>query len=242
MPQYHGKCKLDGTKLVIKGKSYDKTNLNKLPNDVNPSTISSKESTDVFGFFGELNPLSNFHPCKFVYNNIEYHSSEQLIQYQKARQFGDIDSATAILSASKALECKCLSKNIANYNHDQWKDVARIRFEEGIMAKFMQNSDLCNYLLNIGSKRIVECCGDKLWSNGLPLHDFNCLTPCNWSTQGLLGVILEHIRTSIKDILGTNKQSSPPPVPLNDPAMVTENNQIKRYIEFQTISNVSCQV
>ena len=106
LPQYRGKCKLDGSKLVIKGKVYDKSNSDKLPEDVNVSSVSSKESDNVFGFFGELNPLSNFHPAKFVYNNIEYHSSEQLIQYQKAIQFGDKKIASEILSAKSALECK----------------------------------------------------------------------------------------------------------------------------------------
>ena len=62
---------MDGSKLVIKGKVFDKTNLDKLPEDVNVSVVSSKETENVFGFFSKLNPLSNFHPSKFVYNNIE---------------------------------------------------------------------------------------------------------------------------------------------------------------------------
>ena len=160
---------------------------------MNIASISSKESENVFGFFGELNPLSNFHPAKFVYNNIEYHSSEQLIQYQKAKQFGDKKVASEILSAKTALECKQLSKDITNYNHEQWKEVARTRCEEGIMAKFMQNSVIRTYLLNTGKKRIVECCSDRLWGNGIPLHDDKCLNPSSWSAQGLLGEILEHI-------------------------------------------------
>ena len=106
----------------------------------------------MFGFFGELNPLSNFHPTKFIYNNIEYHSSEQLIQYQKARQFGDKKLALEILNAKSALECKRLSKDISNYNHEQWKEVARNRCEEGIMAKFMQNVVIRTYLLKTEKK------------------------------------------------------------------------------------------
>ena len=204
---------------MIKGKVYDKSNLDKLPEDVNVSSVSSKESDNVFGFFGEFNPLSNFHPAKFVYNNIEYHSSEQLIQYQKAIQFGDKKIALEILSAKSALECKRLSKDISNYNHEQWKEVARNRCEEGIMAKFMQNGVIRTYLLKTGKQRLVECCSDKLWGNGIPLYDEKCLNPSSWSAQGILGEILEHIQTSIADILGTNRQSSPTITRYNSPLM-----------------------
>ena len=178
---------------MIKGRVYDKSNLDKLPEDVNVSSVSSKESDNVFRFFGELNPLSNFHPAKFVYNDIEYHSSEQLIQYQKAIQFGDKTLASEILRAKSALECKCLSKDISNYNHEQWKEVAKNRCEEGIMAKFMQNGVIRTYLLKTGKKRLVECCSDRLWGNGIPLYDEKCLNPSSWSAQGILGEILEHI-------------------------------------------------
>ena len=118
---YCGKCKLDGVKLVIQGRSYDRSSLRKLPKDLDCYTISSKESDDTFGFFGELNPLSNFHPAPFVYNNIKYHCTEQLIQHQKAKLFGDNDTAEKILNTPDALGCKCLSKEISNYNHDTWK-------------------------------------------------------------------------------------------------------------------------
>ena len=78
---YRGKCKLDGTKLVIKGKTYNRKNLEALPEDISGPIVSSKESDQAIGFFGELNPLSNFHPSKFIYNGTEYNNSEQLIQH-----------------------------------------------------------------------------------------------------------------------------------------------------------------
>ena len=118
---YRGKCKLDGVKLVIKGKSYDRSSLKKLPEDLNSYNISSRESEEAFGFFGELNPLSNFHLAPFVYNNIKYHCTEQLIQHQKAKLFDDKATAEKIMNADDALGCKHLSKEISNYNHETWK-------------------------------------------------------------------------------------------------------------------------
>ena len=121
---YRGKCKLDGTKLVIKGKAYTRKNLDVLPEDISTSTVSSRVTPTSVGFFGELNPLSNFFPSEFTYNGIKYHSSEQLIQHQKALLFGDKLTANCILQCSTALECKSLSQDISNYNHDQWKTEA----------------------------------------------------------------------------------------------------------------------
>ena len=77
------------------------------------------------------------------------------------------------------------------------------------MAKFMQNNELRSYLLKTNTKRLVECCTDKLWGNGLPLDDNNCLSPNRWFSQGLLGEILEHVQSSISDILGLNREESP---------------------------------
>ena len=188
---YRGKCKLDGTSIIIKGKSYNRKKLEHLPDDISGPSVSSKESDNIIGFFRELNPLSNFHPCTFRYDGFKYHSSEQLIQHMKAKLFGDSETTRKILTAKTALECKRLSKDIVNYNHEQWKSKARVRCEEGIKAKFMQNIGCRSYLLSTGEKRIIECCNDKLWGTGVPLHDENHLRSSNWTSQGILGEILE---------------------------------------------------
>ena len=213
---YRGKCKMEGTKLIIKGKTYTKNNLNNLPEDISAASISSKRSDHAMGFFGELNPLSNFHPCTFMYNSITYHSSEQLIQYQKAKLFRDNEAANKILMAKTALDCKLISKDIKNYDHECWKTEAKARCEEGIKAKYMQNIEIRSYLLNTGTLKIVESCNDKFWGTGVPLYEENCLNPSNWTSQGLLGEILENIRTNIRDIMGINGQMDTTPPPSSD--------------------------
>ena len=136
---------------MIQGKSYNRTNLENLLEDISAWKISSKESDETIGFFGELNPLS-FHLSTFMYHGVEYSSSEQLIQHQKAKLFDDMESAAKIMRAKSALECKKLCKNITNYSHDRWKTEAKTRCEEGIKAKFMQNNGIRSYLLNTGTK------------------------------------------------------------------------------------------
>ena len=144
--------------------------------------MSLKENNELFGFFGELNPLSNFHPASFVYNNTKYHSTEQLFQHQKAKLFGDKEISIKILDAEDPLTCKHLSKDITNYNHEVWTKEAKLHCKEGIKAKF--------------------------WGNGILLHDENSLNPSKWHQQGLLGEILVDIRLNINDIMGYEQQIS----------------------------------
>ena len=87
---------------------------------------------------------------------------------------------------------------------DKWKHEAKLRCEEGIKARFMQNVPLHSYLLNTKDKKIVECSNDKFWGTDIPMYEEDCLNPRKWTSQGLLGEILENIRASISDILGSN--------------------------------------
>ena len=95
--KYRGKCKLEGTTLVIQGKKYGINNLHELPDELSTFNVSSKSTDAVIGFFGELNPLSNFHPAKFTHNGFAYHCSEQMIQHEKALYFKDSETANAIM-------------------------------------------------------------------------------------------------------------------------------------------------
>ena len=91
------------------------------------------------GFFGELCLLSNFYPSSFLFHGVEYHSTEQLIQHQKAKLCGDKQTERSILSAKTLLECKRLSKEITNFSFKRWSENAKELCKEGIEAKFTQN-------------------------------------------------------------------------------------------------------
>ena len=62
---YKGKCKLVDDHLVIHGMKYYTTDIHKLPADLSGFHASSKldDEGKILAFFGELNPLSNFHPA-----------------------------------------------------------------------------------------------------------------------------------------------------------------------------------
>ena len=140
--------------------------------------------------------MSNFYNCEFTFNNLKFHSSEQLIQFNKAKHLGDHVTMSQILYADTPLKCKQLSRDIANYYEDNWKQVAKDMCQEGIAEKFKQNPSLSETLLKTGEKKLVECSFDKTWGTGIILSNRNCLDKRLWVNDGgILGEMLMDIRT-----------------------------------------------
>ena len=113
--------------------------LNQLPDKLNAFKVTSKEDASTVGFFREINPLSNFYLSSFTHDAIQYISSEQFIQANKAKYFSDHDMQSMILGCTTSLECKTLSKQIRNVNDSKWEEVAGNICYPGIKAKFYQN-------------------------------------------------------------------------------------------------------
>ena len=121
---YKGRCKMEGEFLKIHERRYGVNNIGNLPHDLSGYRCTIKEDPETIGFYGELNQMSNFYNCEFTVNNLKFHSSEQLIQFNKAKHFGDHVTMSQILYTDMPLECK-LSRDIANYDEDNWRQVAK---------------------------------------------------------------------------------------------------------------------
>ena len=195
LSNFKKQSRLEDDKLVLKGRTYNVNTLNQLPEELNVFRVTSKENENTIGVFGEINPLSNFYPSSFTHDGVQYISSEQLIQANKAKLFRDTETYNEILCCTTSLECKNLSKQIRNVDERKWEEKALNACLPGIRAKFYQNTNVMDTLLNkTGMKRIVECASDRLWGTGVPLGDPDCLDPTKWISQGILGQILECIR------------------------------------------------
>ena len=131
--------------------------MNQLPEELNLFRVTSKENENTIGFFGEINPLSNFYPSPFIHDGVQYIFSEQLIQANKAKLFRDTETYNEILCCTTSLECKNLSKQIRNVDERKSEEEALNTYLPGICAKFYQNANMMDTLLNkTGMKRIVE--------------------------------------------------------------------------------------
>ena len=184
LSNYKKQSRLEDDKLVLKGRSYNVNTLNQLPEELNVFKVTSKEDATTVGFFGEINPLSNFYPSSFIHEGTHYISSEQWIQANKVKFSGDIEMYNEILCCSTLLECKILSKQIRNMDDKKWEEEAMNICLPGIRAKFHQNTNAMDTLINkTGTKRIVECASDRLWGTGMPLNDPACLDHTKWISQ-----------------------------------------------------------
>ena len=205
IPDYKRQSKLEDNKLVLKGRSYTVNMLNQLPDKLNSFKVTSKEDENTVGFFKEINPLSNFYPSSFNHEGTNYISSEQFIQANKAKYFGDYDRQSMILGCTTSSECKNLAKQIRNVNDSKWDEVAGNICYPGIQAKFYQNPYAMDCLIQkTGSKRIVECATDRLWATGVPLGDPASLDETKWISPGIFGQILENIRSEYLSIHDTS--------------------------------------
>ena len=111
MGSYQKYCRLDGDELVIHGRHYTIHTLHRLPDDLNPFKITTQEDDDTIGFFGAINPFSNFFEAGFKMNGEKYLSSEQYIQSQKAKFFKDRQAYDRIMGCSTPLDCKEEARN-----------------------------------------------------------------------------------------------------------------------------------
>ena len=197
--EYRRQCRLEEDHLVIKGKTFTRQNIQDLPENISAYRAMSKENENTVGFFGELNPLSNFHRCVFKVNDKWFHSSEQYIQMKKALYFGDQAAAHKIEAADDAPECKRLSREIELFDAEAWNEIAANETYFGISEKFRQTTNLKKILLQTGDKTIVECSYDKIWGSGIHLNNVNVLNKETWVGDNLLGKTLMDIRNDINN-------------------------------------------
>ena len=147
LSDYKKQSRLEDDKIVLKCRTNNVNTLNQLPEELNVFKVTTKENENTVGFFGEINPLSNFYPSTFQYDRIHYISSEQLIQSNKAKFFGDLDAYHQILGCSTSLECKNLSRQIRNVDGAKWEEEAGNICHPGISKIHLQWILCCTKLV-----------------------------------------------------------------------------------------------
>ena len=220
--KFKKKCRMEEDTLVIRGKRYNVNNLHQLPMEINRFEATTKKEEGITCFFGELNPMSNFHPAKFNHDGYIYHSSEQLIQHKKAQLFGDTVTEAQILSTSTALECKTEARNIRNYDQQLLESSAKTLCYDGIKAKFTQNRWLANLLLSTNDETLVEATYDKVWGTGIPLHQKECTDRSQWKGIGIMGEILMAVREELRLTVNTEPTKQPQPMEIKPTELATK--------------------
>mmetsp|Transcript_21014 Transcript_21014/g.44354 ORF Transcript_21014/g.44354 Transcript_21014/m.44354 type:complete len:223 (+) Transcript_21014:275-943(+) len=92
----------------------------------------------------------------------------QELHYQKAILFEDHDIARQILEEEHdASKIKQLGRLVKGYDDGKWCEVRYDVCRDALHAKFGQNEELKNVLLQTGEKILLEAARDKVWGVGV---------------------------------------------------------------------------
>ncbi len=161
----------------------------------------SKEVEAVF-FHKPAEPhgyLSNWYPSPFDLDGIHFTSVEQYIMYQKCMLFGDEKAAKKVLATDDTKEQQSIGRDAKGYVSKVWAGVRQLVAVRGLMAKFEQNEELKQKLLDTGDAFLVECArSDKVWACGRKLDDERRFDAEKWDGENILGFALMEVRRILK--------------------------------------------
>jgi ribA/ribD-fused uncharacterized protein len=146
---------------------------------------------------GRLGPscLSQWWPAPFTVDGVGYRSAEHWMMAEKARLFGDEPSAAAIIAAESPKEAKALGPAERGFDGDRWEAAAFDVVVRGSTAKFGQDPQLRDYLVDTGDAVLVEASPlDAVWGIGLAADDPRARRPAEWPGRNLLGFALMQAR------------------------------------------------
>lgn len=139
--------------------------------------------------------LSQWWPCRFTVDEVEYASAEHWMMAAKARLFDDPEALDQILAAKTPAEAKKLGRLVHGFDEQIW---AAQRFDlvvQGNVAKFGQDEALRSFLLSTANRVLVEASPrDRLWGIGMGASNEAATDPAHWRGLNLLGFALMEAR------------------------------------------------
>lgn len=163
-----------------------------------------KQGVNFIGFFHENEEygfLSNWYKCKFKSGRFTYTSMEQYMMHMKVLLFREYDLADKIMETDDPAECKQLGRTrFTSFDADKWDKMCGHIVKKGLRAKFMQNKELLEALLETDDCILAECSPyDKKWGIGIDICDERRLDAEQWEGKNLLGRLLMEIREELRD-------------------------------------------
>jgi len=158
---------------------------------------------DLIGFYREgeaFGCFSNWYPAEFDYAGKHYATSEQFMMYQKVMMFGQFDLAEQIMNTPDPEACKIIGRTyFPDFDGALWKKTRYAVVRRGVYAKFAQNPDILQVLLETGNSILAECAArDADWGIKIGDTDPAYKDISKWQGDNLLGKMLMEIRADIR--------------------------------------------
>lgn len=144
-------------------------------------------------------PFDQWTASEFSIDDVLYNCAEQYMMAEKARLFGDAETEELILNSVNPSHQKKLGKRVEGFRDQLWSaERSNIVFRANV-AKFTQNPELKEALLETGDRMLVEASPmDRIWGIGLAANDPDAYHPDKWPGLNLLGNVLTDVRAHIK--------------------------------------------
>lgn len=191
-PSKYEEVKVKDYSIRINGQKFGPGKLHLLPEELQPEQVFSPRSETAIVFFTKHSPLSNHYPCSFQIEDQTFTCVEQYLAFQKAKFANNRILARSAMDTDDPAEHKAILNQLKNLPREGWSD----RVEETILtaawAKFSQNENLANFLVETHPLQIGEASRDTFWGVGHSLESAEALDSTKWPHQGnLLGRTLE---------------------------------------------------
>ncbi len=119
-------------KLIINQQTYTVDTLSQLPEEYKLDRITLVRDGSFIFFFGRECPLSNFYISEFTLDGHTFNSTEQFIQFSKAKMFSDTKTAEDILREPEPSKQKALWRKVVDFDKKMWEDSVEAVISRGI--------------------------------------------------------------------------------------------------------------
>ena len=143
--------------------------------------------------------LSQWWPCTFTVGTNIFSTTEHFMMYEKAKLFGDRETAARIFDSDHPFEAKTLGRRVRNFDELRWNEARFDVVVRGNMAKFSQNPKLRAFLLATHDDILAETSPtDCIWGTGCRDDEPIATKPDSWPGQNLLGFALMQVRDHLR--------------------------------------------
>ena len=152
------------------------------------------------GIHSVHHPLSNWYPCKFVFEGHTFESSEQAYQWAKAKYCKDDSAAEKLLFTTSPREAKDIGSTVTGLRGSDWEKKKNDVMQQILFTKFRDNQDLKKQLLDTGDIILAEAGRDIHWAAGLTITRDDLFETKKWKGQNWLGKLLSTVRRDLKNL------------------------------------------
>lgn len=179
----------------LSDKIYQTSQLEDLPVEIRPSTLSTPRSENSMVFFSRRSVLSNHFLSEFLIDSQKYYTVEQYPAIKRATFSSNPELIRKAKNAWDPKQAKYVLNALKEDRPDEWYEGIEDVLLEGLRVKFSQNPALRSFLVDTGHLLLGEASRDPCWGIGMILDEPEVLNSSLWNQEGnLLGRSLMKVR------------------------------------------------